>query len=211
MRRSARLREIVVVIVMILVAVLARFVLRVTVLFVRGLGELRRTTNRPSAEVAPEGLEDEAHHVEGGEGRREDAHRPEHPRCPGRPLPGRRRVRELHTCGRLDEHAREDLVLREEAAREREADDAERGREERPVRERHVLPQAAHVPHVLRGRFVVDASVHRMDDAAGAEEEAGLEERVGEDVEEAGREGADADAEHHEAELAHGGVGEDAS
>ena len=55
---------------------------------------------------------------------------------------------------------------------------------------------------------VVDARVHRVDDAAGAEEEAGLEEGVREDVEEAGRERADADAEEHEAELAHGGVGE---
>ena len=40
--------------------------------------------------------------------------------------------------------------------------------------------------------------------AAGSEEEAGLEEGVREDVEEAGRERADADAEQHEAELAHG-------
>ena len=55
---------------------------------------------------------------------------------------------------------------------------------------------------------VVDAHVHRVDDAAGAEEEAGLEEGVREDVEEARGEGADADAEEHEAELAHGGVGE---
>ena len=64
------------------------------------------------------------------------------------------------------------------------------------------------LPHVLRLVVVVDARVHRVDDRAGAEEEAGLEEGVREDVEEAGRERADADAEEHEAELAHGGVGE---
>ena len=55
---------------------------------------------------------------------------------------------------------------------------------------------------------VVDARVHRVDDRARAEEEAGLEEGVREDVEEARRERADADAEEHEAELAHRGVGE---
>jgi hypothetical protein len=74
---------------------------------------------------------------------------------------------------------------------------------------RHVLAlEAAHVPHVLRLVGVVDARVHRVDHAAGAEEEAGLEERVREHVEEARAERADADADEHEAELAHRGVGE---
>jgi len=45
-----------------------------------------------------------------------------------------------------------------------------------------------------------------MDHRSGAEEEAGLEERVGENVEEARGERPDADAEKHEAELADGRV-----
>ena len=53
-----------------------------------------------------------------------------------------------------------------------------------------LLAQPAHVANVLGLIVVVDAAVHRVDDGAGAEEEAGLEEGVGEDVEEPRRERA---------------------
>ena len=49
-----------------------------------------------------------------------------------------------------------------------------------------------------------------MDDGACAEEEEGLEEGVGDEVEDADGDSADAEAHHHVAELGDGGVGEDA-
>jgi hypothetical protein len=64
-----------------------------------------------------------------------------------------------------------------------------------------VLLQAAQLADVL----TVAAGVH---DGAGAEKHAGLEEGVGEDVEEARGEGPHAAADKHEAELRHGGVRE---
>ena len=51
--------------------------------------------------------------------------------------------------------------------------------------------------------------VHRHDDRAGAEEEAGLEERVREDVEHPDAERPDPAGQEHVAELRDGGVGED--
>ena len=75
--------------------------------------------------------------------------------------------------------------------------------------ERHDALEAAHVAHVLRRVGVVLDGVHAVDDRAGAEEEAGLEEGVRHQVEDAGPIRADADADEHEAELAHRAVGED--
>ena len=58
------------------------------------------------------------------------------------------------------------------------------------------------------GDLVVLDGVHAVDDRARAEEEAGLEEGVRHQVEDAGPVGADAHADEHEAELAHRAVGE---
>ena len=74
--------------------------------------------------------------------------------------------------------------------------------EHRPERERHLLAQAAHLAHVLLvGKCV--------DDDAGAQEELGLEERVREEVQDAGVVRADADAHDHVADLRHRRVGQD--
>ena len=67
----------------------------------------------------------------------------------------------------------------------------------------HVLAQAAHAADVLLAGAAVD-------DGAGAEEEQGFEEGVGDEVEHADGGAADAEAHHHVAELGDGGVGEDA-
>jgi hypothetical protein len=176
------------------------------------LREERGTADRPAAEVSPEREEECAEHVEGRHHGGTEAHEVEHR------AEDVRRNPHLHVLlreglgervhRRVDERSIEDLVLREEAARQRATRDGQRRREEAPVRDGHVLAETAHVPHVLRAVVVVDARVHRVDDAACAEEEAGLEERVREDVEEARREGADAHAQEHEAELADGAVGE---
>ena len=64
------------------------------------------------------------------------------------------------------------------------------------------LPQAAHLAHVVR----VDGVNHR----AGAQEQQALEERVRDQVEQAGDPAAQAEGEHHVAELADRGVGEHA-
>ena len=89
----------------------------------------------------------------------------------------------------------EDLVLGEEAAGPGEAGDGPGGDQVGPGGDRHELLQPAHLPHVL---LVVAAEDH----GARAEEEAGLEEGVRQQVEDPDPVGADADAHEHEAELA---------
>ena len=64
-----------------------------------------------------------------------------------------------------------------------------------------LLAQAAHLRDVAR-------AAHRVHHRAGAEEQAGLEERVRDQVEDAGGEVAGADADEHEAELADRRVGQ---
>ena len=66
-----------------------------------------------------------------------------------------------------------------------------------------IARRAAHLAHVL---FVMAAEDH----AAGTEEEQRLEEGVGEQVKKARDPAADAEREHHVAELTDGGIGEDA-
>ena len=74
--------------------------------------------------------------------------------------------------------------------------------EKGPEGRRQALTQPPHTKDVL---FMV----HGGDDAAGAEEEEGLEEGVDQEMEGGGSDGAGADPEHHVADLADGGVGED--
>jgi hypothetical protein len=47
------------------------------------------------------------------------------------------------------ERAEEDLVLAEEPGQQRDPGDRERADQERPVGDRHLALQPAHVPHVL--------------------------------------------------------------
>ena len=99
------------------------------------------------------------------------------------------------------ERAGEDRVLAVPAAEERGAGDGEHAHQHGEGGDLHLGIEAAHLEHVL----LVMAAV---DDAAGAEEEQGLEEGVREQVEQARGPAADAQAEHHVAELADGRVGE---
>ena len=98
--------------------------------------------------------------------------------------------------------AEEDLVLRPEAGQGEDAGEGEGAHDERPERGGHVLPEAAHVTHVVR--------VHGVDQRAGAEEEEGFEEGVGEEMEDARRPRPDTEGHHHVAQLADRRVGEDA-
>ena len=66
----------------------------------------------------------------------------------------------------------------------------------------HFVAKAAHLPHVVG----VDSVNYR----AGAEEEEALKEGVRDEMEQAGDPAAEAEGEHHEAELADGRVSEDA-
>src|SRR5688500_10823186 len=71
----------------------------------------------------------------------------------------------------FNEGLEQDFVLREEAGQERHAGDRHRGNHERPVSDRNVLLQSAHLADVLLAMQGVD---HR----ARSEEQASLEERV---------------------------------
>ena len=76
----------------------------------------------------------------------------------------------------------------------------------------HVLPEAAHVAHVLPIFVAVRAvirHVHRMNHRARAQKEQRLEERVRHQMEDARAVRSDPDTDEHVAKLRHGGVGED--
>ncbi len=137
-------------------------------------------------ELAVEGHVDQAEHVERGQHGAGDGQHPE------QRVHGAEAV-EVGVAG--SEGLGQDLVLGEEAGEREDAGDREGGDQEGPVGGRHVLSQPAHLPHVLLAAAGVD---HR----ARAEEEAGLEEGVGHEVEDRRDEGADAGAEEHVAELA---------
>ncbi|KAG1254628.1 hypothetical protein G6F68_010756 [Rhizopus microsporus] len=100
--------------------------------------------------------------------------------------------------GRLD-----DGVLRVEAREERRTDQGQGTDPHGDEGDRHVLAQAAHLAHVL-------LVVHRDDDRAGTQEQQGLEERMGHQVEHGGRIGRHAQRHGHVAQLRQRGVRDDA-
>ena len=127
-----------------------------------------------------------APHVEGRHGGGGETHRPEN---------GGAFMRTV----RLPEN----LVLGEEA---REAGNARDGHAADPhgaEGDRDLVLEPAHAPHVL-------LAAHGVDYGTGTEEEERLEEGVGHEVEDRDPVGADAESQEHVAELADGGVGEDA-
>ena len=107
------------------------------------------------------------------------------------------------TCGRSREGPEQDLVLAEEPGQRRHAGNRERADQERPVGDRQVLLQPAHVPQVL-------LAGERVNDRAGSEEQQRLEERVRVEMEDAGGVRADAHRQEHVAELRHRRVREHA-
>ena len=102
------------------------------------------------------------------------------------------------------QRAEEDGVLGEEAGQGRNAGQRGGADHERAPGGRHLVAQAAHLADV---QFAV-GGVH---DAAGAQEEQGLVEGVGEKQEHGRTVCAHADAHHHEAELRNGRVGRESS
>ena len=88
----------------------------------------------------------------------------------------------------------EQLVLAEEAGQEGEARQRERPDDERPVGQRQVLLQPAHVADVLFTR-------ERVNHGTRHKEQERLEERMGIDMEDAGAIGADTHGHEHVAQL----------
>ena len=93
--------------------------------------------------------------------------------------------------------------MEKKPAKRRNAGDGEDAGGHGPEGDGDALAQAAHVAHVL-------LAGEGVDDGAGGEEEQRLEEGVGQEMEDAGRVGADAAGQEHVAELGDRGVGEDA-
>ena len=89
---------------------------------------------------------------------------------------------------------RQDRILRVKPAEKRHARDRQRSDQHRVAGARHLLEQAAQDRHLVGVNAVINA--------AGAQEQKGLEERMGDQVKEPGRPAADPQAEHHESELA---------
>ena len=134
--------------------------------------------------VAPRAAEDDEHHPEHVEGREERGD-------------GQHGERDRQAT---DPDAGENLLLREEAAEERDARERQRADQEHDEGLGHHPAQAAH------GEDVVGAD--GVDHRARRQEEQRLEDAVGQEVQEAGGREARADRRHHEAELRDGGVRE---
>ena len=144
---------------------------------------------RRSAALTVERQEHQAEHVDGRQERGNRADDPEQ--------------RAAVAVLRADERLVENLVLREEPRQERNPGNRQRADQERPVGHRQVLLQAAHIAQVL-------LAGERVDHGARPEEQQGLEERVGVEMEDARGIGADAHGEEHVAELRDRRVGQHA-
>jgi len=130
--------------------------------------------------LAQEGEADQSRHVEGRQESAREAH-------PGQDWGLEPRMGEDHL---LAVEAGEAVPAGDSHAHKGQGSDGE-GHEG----DGHDLGQAPHLLHVL---LMVAAD----DDGARAEEQEGLEERVGQEVEKAREEGADTQSQHHVAELA---------
>src|SRR6266852_6727641 len=97
----------------------------------------------------------------------------------------------------------QDGILAEESGERRKAGDGQRGGEHGEVGPADFFAEAAHALHVL-------LAADGVNDAAGSEKEHGLEESVGHEVEDAGGKRGDPASKEHVAELADGGISEDA-
>jgi hypothetical protein len=146
-------------------------------------GSSKKTQSKNGAPVvAEERLQDHPRRVEGRHDRRQRHHGEQHLV----PLGG----------------GHQQLVLGPEAGQRRHAGERGRPDQERPERDRHRSSQATHLAHVV--------GVTRVDHRPGSEEQQGLEERVGEQVEERGAptDRSDRHDPHHVGELRHGRIRE---
>ncbi len=133
------------------------------------------------AAVAVEGHKELAEHVERGHAGTAQGKEPDFPVVTGSGEP-------------------ENLVLGKEPRERREAGNGEHRNKKRRKSDRHPCLEPAHFAHVL-------LMMHGVDHAAGAEEQAGFEERVGHQMKNRRGIAADADADKHVAELADRGIG----
>ncbi len=136
-----------------------------------------------AAEVAEEGHEEQARHVESGQEGHEQADA------------------EQHRLARA-QRSQQDLVLAVVAGEGRDPRDGQGADQEGPEGHRYLAAQPAHLPHVL-------LPGHGVDHRARAEEQQRLEEGVGEEVEHRHPERAHAAGQEHVAELADRRVGQD--
>ena len=146
-----------------------------------------------AAVFAPEGHDHQSRHVERRHESRDHAHDPGQQRQLG--------SAQFAVAVPAVEDLPQDFVLREESAEGKDARDGQRGHQHGPERPGQLVLQPAQVAHVL----LVMAG---QDHATAAQEERGLEEGVGEDVEHARGESPGAHAHEHEAQLADGRIGQ---
>ena len=146
-----------------------------------------------AAVLAVEGQVDATGHVGGGEGCADHAHDEVERVAAGS---GTTATEQIPAAG-VDH----DLVLGPEPGEWEHASQRKRPNHERDIGLGHELAHAAHV-------FLHVEAVDGVGDRTGTEEEVGLEEGVGEEVEDRRRPGADAQGHRHVPELGDGRVGE---